>query len=411
MNTGRLKVVSIAHGAARRAIGRIRYERLQTEFPDIDLTLVAPERWQEYGKSMTIEPASHGLDIRIEPVRMQAVPRAGWYLHHYPRLRALLTEIRPDVIHLWEEPWSIVALQAAHLRRKLLPGSALILETDQNILRRLPFPFEQIRRMTLRQTDLLIGRQEESLQVSRACGFDGPTAIVEYGVDGDIFHPAQDPKIPAPHSPFILGYVGRIVREKGLHDVLDAMAQPVCQKLDRPVSLFVLGDGPDRAALEAYAAQLGLADRLQFFAPRPPAAVAEFMRDLDVLMLMSRTTASWKEQFGRVIMEAQACGTPVIGSSSGSIPSVVGEGGWIVAEGDGVSLAEVIGRLANSPDEVAAARLAGLDQANSRYSFDTVARSLGQAMHAAARRRRDKAAAQTGPRSMPLNSAREHSPS
>ncbi len=73
------------------------------------------------------------------------------------------------------------------------------------------------------------------------------------------------------------------------------------------------------------------------------------MNAFDCLAVPSRTTAQWKEQFGRVIIEAQACGTPVIGSDSGAIPDVIGAGGIIVPERNPTALAEAIMRLAGDP--------------------------------------------------------------
>lgn len=387
MSRGKLRVLSIAHSAITRSIGRLRYERLINDFPDIDLTLLTPDRWIEYGKSIPLDPPTGGLDVISKPVRLQSLPYANWYLHYYPGLGKLVTALRPDVIHLWEEPWSLVALQAARLRKRLLPTSALVLETDQNIYRRLPVPFQQIRRTTLRQADLLIGRQDESLEVCRVAGYSGPTSIVEYGTDQTIFNPGT--ALKSPGDGFVLGYVGRIIPEKGLQDVLSAMAHPNCRlPAGGLVSLLVHGDGPYRDALKGQASELGIANQLQFLPSCAPDRVAEFMRGLDALVLMSRTMPSWKEQFGRVIMESQACGTPVIGSTSGSIPSVVGPGGWIVPEADIGALASVIARLAAHPLEVAAARTAGLTQAGNRYSFATVTRKLGDAFYTAIQHRR-----------------------
>jgi glycosyltransferase involved in cell wall biosynthesis len=280
-------------------------------------------------------------------------------------------------------------LQAVRLRDRLLPGAAVMLETDQNILRRLPPPFEQMRRYTLRQIDLLIGRQPESLEVARACGYAGPTAIVEYGVAADIFGPADREAARATLgvSGFVLGYVGRIVAEKGLDDVLDAMA--ACEL---PMTLVILGSGPERGALEARANEMDLADRVVFLQPRPPAEVARVMNALDVLVLMSRTARTWKEQFGRVIMEAQACGVPVVGSDSGSIPGVIGAGGWTSPEGDAAALAGLLGRLAGDPAEVARAAQAGIQQASTRYSVETVANALADSFVSAAAARRDRKA-------------------
>ena len=372
----RLKVVSVSHSAVNRASGRIRYERLVELRPDIDLTLIAPDPWREYGKQMPLDPHNGPMDFRVERIRLPSLPRIGWYAHFYPRLSTLLRELRPDVIHAWEEPWSVVGMQVVRLRNKMLPQTAVLLETDQNILRKLPPPFDQIRRYNLKQIDLLIGRQDESLEVSRSCGFNGPTALVEYGVAANIF--GRSDRAGAREAlgvqGFVMGYVGRIVREKGLHDVLDAMS-----RCTTPVTLIVLGSGPDREAFEARVAELGLSERVRVLDPRPPTAVARLMNALDVLVLMSRTTASWKEQFGRVIMEAHACGVPVIGSDSGSIPGVVGQGGWIVPEGDVESLGKLIEHLTQAPAELGRAGAIGEAQAATRFSVDTVANSLADA--------------------------------
>jgi glycosyltransferase involved in cell wall biosynthesis len=111
------------------------------------------------------------------------------------------------------------------------------------------------------------------------------------------------------------------------------------------------------------------------------------MRKIDVLVLFSQTTRSWKEQFGRVIIEAQACGTPVIGSDSGSIPVVVGSGGWIVGEDDVPGLTALLERLAQDPAEIAAKAAAGLAQVANRFTLEKVARDLYEAYTSATRLR------------------------
>jgi glycosyltransferase involved in cell wall biosynthesis len=71
----------------------------------------------------------------------------------------------------------------------------------------------------------------------------------------------------------------------------------------------------------------------------------------DVLVLPSRSTPSWVEQFGRVLVEAMACGVPVIGSSSGEIPHVIGDAGLVFPEGDVEALRGQLAMLAASPEE------------------------------------------------------------
>jgi glycosyltransferase involved in cell wall biosynthesis len=382
-----LKVVSISHTALSN--GRLRYYPLMDD-QEIDLTLIVPERWKEYGRELFADPPSPPLDIRVRPIRFPEVSKAKWYLHFYPGLGRLIEELSPDVLHLWEEPWSVVALHAAWLCSGRFPHTALVIETDQNILRRLPTPFEQIRRRTLRRTDMLIVRQREALDVCRACGYQGPSVIVEYCVDASRFYPAdkQASRSQIGVNDFTVGYVGRLIPEKGLYTVLDALR--ACRQ---NIYFLLLGEGPERERLEQRARQLGLENRVRFLPAASQEKVAQVLNALDVFILMSRTTPTWKEQFGRVIMEAQACGVPVIGSNSGSIPSVVGKGGWIVEESDTASLSRLLDRLSTSPNEVAAAGVEGVRQASTRFSREAVAADLRTAFVEAARWRRGGAPA------------------
>ena len=113
----------------------------------------------------------------------------------------------------------------------------------------------------------------------------------------------------------MVGYVGRLVEEKGLADAVDALL-----RCPPAVRLVLVGAGPYQSALQARIARLQLLDRVVFLAKRPLEQLPPLMNALDVLLLPSRTTSRWKEQFGRVIIEAHACGIPVIGSDSGAIP-------------------------------------------------------------------------------------------
>jgi glycosyltransferase involved in cell wall biosynthesis len=355
-------------------------------------TLVVPAQWREYGHAISAEPAEPELDIRMLPIHFGAVGPAKWYLHFYRGLGQLLRELHPDVVHLWEEPWSIVALQATILRDVFLPKMALVLEADQNILRRLPPPFEGIRRLTLSRTDALIVRGPDALAVARATGYQGPAVTVEYCVDASVFNAqGRDATRHALGVPGLaIGYAGRLVEAKGLTKVVSALAQ--CRA---KVTLLLLGEGPEIDALQGQVRALGLADRVRFVQPRRPEQVAGFMRSIDVLVLLSQTTRTWKEQFGRVIMEAQACGTPVIGSDSGAIPSVVGSGGWIVGEDDVAWLTALLDRLADDPVEIAEKAAEGLAQVVRRFTPEKVAADLCEVYRCAIERRRRQKTKQT----------------
>ncbi len=92
-----------------------------------------------------------------------------------------------------------------------------------------------------------------------------------------------------------------------------------------------------------------LESRVEFRGALPPAQVAQHLCDLDVVVLPSRTTPVWKEQLGRVLLEAMASQVPVVGSNSGAIPEVIGEAGLIFPEGDAAALADCLQRLQAAP--------------------------------------------------------------
>ena len=373
-----LRIVSIAHPAVSSQAGRLRYPFLAAK-RDVELHLVLPAVWKEFGRTIVAEPPREpGFAVHVLPILLPQAGPMNWYLHFYPGLRRLLRRIDPDVIHLWEEPWSIVALQAQLLKGR----SGLVLEVDQNILRRLPPPFESIRKYVLGRTDHVLSRSEDATMVVRARGYQGPVTPIGYGVDLKTFAPASTPAARAPSEAVRIGYVGRLIAEKGLDDVLEAMALR-----GAPVHLSIMGEGPHEARLRERALALGLANRVAFRGWGVPADVAAFIRSLDALVLLTRTTSAVREQFGRVIIEAQACGVPVIGSTCGAIPDVVGEGGWIVPERDARGLREVLDEIAGNRALLQAKSVAARANVAARFTYEAVATALLSACTAAAEAR------------------------
>src|SRR5206468_943807 len=128
------------------------------------------------------------------------------------------------------------------------------------------------------------------------------------GVDPELFAPGP-PSAKEAGRPFTIGFAGRLVPEKGVALLVEA-----CAGLQSEFSLVILGRGPERAAIETLGRQAGLADHMILRDPVPSVRMPDELRQLDVLVLPSRRQPNWAEQFGRVLVEAMACGVPVIGS-------------------------------------------------------------------------------------------------
>ncbi|MGR6466423.1 glycosyltransferase [Rhizobium sp. PAMB 3182] len=370
----KLRVISIAHTAVSRPAGRLRYHPF-AESDDLDVHLVVPRRWRHFGRTILADPGDDpGVTMHVLPILFSHAGPFSWYLHCYWGLAQLIRQVRPHVIHLWEEPWSVVALQAC-----LLKGdAALVMEVDQNILKTLPPPFETMRKYVLAHTSHVLSRSDDATMVVRARGYDGPVSMISYGVDTDIFSPAEPRPEPA-DAGMVIGYVGRLVEEKGVQDALDAMARSPAD-----IRLEMIGEGPYEQKLKEKAEALGIADRVTIRPWSTPEVVAEFLRKLDALILLTHTTAAVKEQFGRVIIEAQGCGIPVIGAQSGAIPDIVADGGWIVPQRDPDALSSLLSRLASDPAERRRKAQAGIDNVRSRFTYPVVADQLYAAWRAAA---------------------------
>jgi len=372
-----MKVLLVSHTCQSRTEGQPKAFELARL--GINLRVVTPQRWMHYGKWRGVErPEEPPFNLEDLPVKFAWCGPAQSYFHYYPDMAGVLHDFRPDVIDLWEEPWSFVSLHTLLMRDKICPRVPVICETEQNIDKTLPPPFETFRSQVLRRADFVVGRNAESLQIVRRKGYIGPSRVVPNAVDATLFQPLE------PHArtarriglgwgqgEFWCGYVGRLVEEKGIADLLEAVA--LCTPNVRCV---IVGSGPLLPELERHVARLGIHERVQFRPALPLAELAPLMGALDALVLPSRTTARWKEQFGRVLIEANACGVPALGSDSGAIPDVVGEGGRIFPEGDAHALAAVLNEWARHPGVARQMGDVGRRAVLERYTWARVAEQM-----------------------------------
>jgi glycosyltransferase involved in cell wall biosynthesis len=366
-----MRILLIAQQCQVRSEGQAKAERL-AEFPDIELMTLVPDRYFVEGKRLRRPdpPERPAYEYRIGRVLWPWTGPGQWYLHCYPGLAKVLRTFRPDVIDLWEEPWSLVSAQTCWLRNRMLPGARIISETEQNVNKVLPFPFEKFRGYTTRNADFIIGRNAEAVQITYQKGYRGPAAVAPNGVDTDLFSPKDRKAARAAlhFSGFVCGYVGRIVEEKGLAEIVEALAY--CPP---DVNVVMVGSGPFQPELERRVRELKRERQVRFLPNRGRESLPELMSALDVLLLPSRTTPRWKEQFGRVIIEAHACSTPVIGSNSGAIPDVIGQGGAVVPEQNPAALAAAISELRADPALRDRWGASGRQQVEDHYSWQKVA--------------------------------------
>jgi glycosyltransferase involved in cell wall biosynthesis len=211
-----------------------------------------------------------------------------------------------------------------------------------------------------------IAGSQEAASVLRRKGYQGTLGIIpQFGVDPSLFAPPEQGRPP---DSFHIGYAGGLIREKGVDLLLRA-----CAGLQGDWRLTAVGSGDEQEALMVLAQQLGIRDRVTLGQRLISQEMPNFYRSLDALVLPSRTQPNWKEQFGRVLIEAMACGVPVIGSDCGEIPNVIGQAGMIFAEEEHEQLTAQIQRLMNEPDLARSLARAGRERALERFTMSHVA--------------------------------------
>ncbi|MEY3990744.1 MAG: hypothetical protein RI985_1825 [Chloroflexota bacterium] len=292
--------------------------------PGVELTVVSPSEWREPNANVVRYEPGPTPNYVVEQVPMWFNGRH--HIHFYPTFHRILARIKPDVVHVDEESFNLatfLAMVAAHR-----VGAKTCFYNYANIERRYPPPFSWFERYAFTHASHAMACSHEAADIIRNHGYTGPLSIIpQTGVDETHFVPRPNAHIA--RTPFTIGYVGRLVPEKGIDDAISALAQ-----LPEHVRMHIVGAGQHESALHQHATTLGVDTRITWQKPVSSHEMPKVMQQFDVLVLPSRTTANWKEQFGRVLVEAMACGVPVIGSSSGEIPHVIGDGGLVFAESD-----------------------------------------------------------------------------
>lgn len=219
-----------------------------------------------------------------------------------------------------------------------LPVTVTARGTDINLIPEFPTPRRMILEAAARADGLITVCQAlKDRMVELGVAADRVT-VLRNGVDLVLFHPGN--REAARRALGVhrrtLASVGHLIERKGHHHVITALSQIP------ETDLLIAGEGPERAALEKLAARLGVADRVRFLGSLSQERLAEVYRAADALVL-----ASSREGWANVLLEAMACGTPVVASSVWGTPEVVADpaAGVLMAKLDAEGVRDGVERL------------------------------------------------------------------
>ncbi|MBO9347878.1 MAG: glycosyltransferase family 4 protein [Chloroflexus sp.] len=300
----------------------------------VELTVLAPTGWRE--PRVGLIPLERRFTSGYTLLTLPIVWNGHHHIHFYLGLRPLLNRLRPQVFHIDEESFNLATFLA--MRAGVAIGARCCFYNWANIDRRYPPPFSWFERYNLRHASYAIAGNQEAAAILRRHGYRGPLSVIpQFGVDPNLFAPSDAIR---QQDTFTIGYVGRLVPEKGVADLVRVLAD-----LPAQARLRLVGDGSEQPRLLRLATDIGVRERIDIQPAVSSTAVPDVMRQLDVLVLPSRTQSNWKEQFGRVLIEAMSCGVPVVGSTCGEIPQVIGDAGIVFPEGDLAALRTALLRL------------------------------------------------------------------
>jgi glycosyltransferase involved in cell wall biosynthesis len=189
-----------------------------------------------------------------------------------------------------------------------------------------------IEKYVYKEIDYAFCINQKSYDFLRQQGYKGPIKVHPNGVDPHLFKPLDavslKEKLGLKNSR-VIGYAGRFVKEKGIDTLIKAAAG-----LDVNYKILLLGSGPELSHLQTISREKNIDGRLVIRDVVNQEDIPRYINCMDVLVLPSITTRCWEEYFGMALIEALACGIPVIGSTCGEIPNLIGEKRLIFQEGD-----------------------------------------------------------------------------
>src|SRR5712692_3755328 len=360
----RMRVLRISHASLTPSL-RERERALVRRHLNVDLEVVTAARWREAG--VDVEATDDDL-FRVTRPRARLSKHIQLFAYEPGPIIAAMRRHKPDVIDLNHEPYSVACAEVLTLCRWFAPRTAIVMQACQNIFHRYPPPFNWLERRALKRIDAASVCSELVREVLAAKGFRKPAVVIPFGVNTEAFRPRRSRGADSSGT-LTIGFVGRMLPGKGLN----VLAEALDMLGSEPWKLLVIGDGPERKSFEQSLATRGLLNRAEFLGAISYDKVADFYQRMDMLATPTQTTKRIREQFGRVLVEAMASAVPVIGSTCGAIPEVIGDAGLVVPEGDAAALADSLRNLLS--DSALCERLAraGRDRAEQCFSWERVA--------------------------------------
>jgi phosphatidyl-myo-inositol dimannoside synthase len=327
--TMKKRILAIGHSFVL-AQNRDLFRFLQSHYP-CEVTIIAPSFFHGDLRDIHIEDEPSGSTMKCVPISCQWTKKIHFFRYNSKEINEYLAENVFDHAFVWEEPYIFSGFQLQQiLKKQNIPYS---IYTNQNIFKKYPFPFSYFESRVLKKATTVYGCGEEILKVMKKKGASRGLVLLPYFVNRDRFRIKSESeknevlkKLKLAENATI-GFMGRLVEEKGIREFME-IADFVLK--NKKCNIIVIGKGPLHDEVSLWTKTKTNTVLLNLTHSEVPGVLPA----LDVLLCPSQTRHHWKEQFGRMLIEAFASGVAVIGSDSGEIPHVVEDSGLVLGEQD-----------------------------------------------------------------------------
>jgi phosphatidylinositol alpha-1,6-mannosyltransferase len=284
-------------------------------------------------------------EVRVSSKR----PLREWRAFQWLRKQQRKT---PIICGLWY-PEGLIAYLARIRPLIVLAHGAELLPTVDRWRRPL---WNALQRLVLENADLVIANSAYTQSLVSRMAPKTQVETIPLAVDPDRFAPADREFAKKKYGvtgKHVLCTVSRIYRYKAHDTVLRAIANLAPSEREQLVYL-VVGKGPYERELRKQAAELGIESHVRWLGFISEEELPQVYLASDLFVLCTRDAPGERavEGFGLVFLEAQSCGTPVVGTRTGGIPAAIrdGEGGWLINQDDSRKLTNIIRQLVHSPE-------------------------------------------------------------
>jgi glycosyltransferase involved in cell wall biosynthesis len=362
------RLITIGHSYVVAENRRLAHEMALAGRGRWHVTAIAPSSYRADLRPVDFEPLDgEATEVIQLGVRLDRVP----HFMSYRGLRRVLSG-GIDLVHCWEEPY---VLAAAQIARTIPASSKLVMASFQNLRKSYPWPLSEFERESMRRAAgwIAFGHTVAETLGPHPGYVDKPHRVIPPGVDVERFRP--DPaagaairrRIGWAEDALVIGYLGRFAPQKGVTDLCAAL-----DKMRTPWHALFVGGGSLQGDLEQFA--LAHPGRVHIATDVRHSDVPGWLNAMTMLCAPSRTTTEWREQFGRMLIEAMACGVPVLASDTGEMPVVVRDAGRVLPEGDPATWARSLDAYLEDPATRELMAKRGIERARTFFAWPIVAR-------------------------------------